>query len=497
MATYARKLTQLKRPDVEIFIDDHTDERIYTTFDAVNGRAEITAPHSARFDDIQITFEGCTRTYVDNMSPASTKSRTTALHKFLKLVMPIQESEYPQPRIAEAGRTYSFPFNFVIPDQLLPSSCSHKHQEDHVQHAHLQLPPSMGDREVSIKDDLTPGMAKVQYAIKVQVIKYRESDGKKMTLTEGLRKLYIIPAVLEAPPMSISMDDQGYTLSKSKSLKKGVFSGKLGKITVSAAQTTAFVLPSSFSGNSVSTTMATVNLRFDPHGGSSQPPRLGGLTSKLKAFTFFAVRPIQALASLSMMTADYDLTRGVYKSTVPLSSRCVENVSWVKHVPKTVYDRRGSDSSSSSSDLSDSPLVPQELETMVFYTAAVVVPIALPSTKAWTPTFHSCITSRIYALDLSLSIHTPGTGVPASTVSLRLPVQIAALGNRDAPAPLSPLEAAAELAQADEFLRPRVIEIPNAELVGNSVLHHDASELPPSYEDFAELVLQQTVTSRC
>jgi hypothetical protein len=122
-----------------------------------------------------------------------------------------------------------------------------------------------------------------------------------------------------------------------------------------------------------------------------------------------------------------------------------------------------------------------------------LVPLTLPQSKSWIPTFHSCIVSRIYALDLSLSIHTPGTGVRASTVSLCLPVQIAAAGNESAPGLSRPeeLTEAAEAA-ADEYLRPRVIEMPREDLVMNSVLA-PASELPPSYEDFAAPAQRQVV----
>jgi hypothetical protein len=112
IANYARKMAQnSSRPNVEILIDDHNPGKVYTTFDGVSGKVNVTAPQNARFDDIRITLEGTTKTYVENLSPTSTRSKTLALHNFLKLVMPMRESDYPQPRIAEAGRTYSFPFN--------------------------------------------------------------------------------------------------------------------------------------------------------------------------------------------------------------------------------------------------------------------------------------------------------------------------------------------------------------------------------------------------
>lgn len=492
IASYAKKVAHTGRPEMEIILDDHTETKTYTTFDALSGNVKITAPHEARFDEIQITLEGCVRTYVENFSPHSTKACTRARHNFLKLTMPIRECDYPQPRLAEAGKPYSFPFNFVVPEHLLPRACSHPHTASHVQHAHLQLPPSMGDRSLSVKDDLSPEMTKIEYSIHVKVIRNRERDGKEMVLADTTKKLHIIPAVTEAPPMNIKAEDREYLLSKTKGLKKGMFSGKLGKITVSAAQPGALVLPApSAQSTTQPATMTTVNLRFDPHEASSQPPRLGGLTTKIKVTTFYAIRPAADFPQHFSLQANFETQRGVYDTTVPLSSRCVESVSWTRHNPSPAYTRRGSASSTSSSDCSsDNICTPPEKSSLPFYTASILLPITLPTSKHWLPTFHSCIASRVYCIDLALTIHTPGTGVPASTVNLHLPVQVAADGNNGRRASLTAAEAAQELqaqeAQVEEYLRPRVTREFLSGEEGEGMV-----EEPPSYEDFAPSLLSR------
>jgi len=490
IASAYKKIAQNGRPDMDIVLDNHTDRKVYTTFDALSGKVNITAPHESRFDEIQITFEGTVRTAIENLSPHTTKSRTTARHNFLKLIMPIKESDYPQPRIAEAGRTYTFPFNFVVPDQLLPRACSHSVVGDHVQHAHMQLPPSMGDRTLSIRDDLAPDMAIVDYGVRVKVLRSRDRDGKDMVLAEGMKKVQIIPAVAEAPPMNIRVADKDYVLSKTKSLKKGMFSGKLGKITVSAEQPGALVIPSPTATTATQpTTMATVKLRFDPYDASSQPPRLGGLKTKIKSTTFFSTRPAVDFPAHFSQQVHFETTRGIYDTSVPINSRCVESVAWTQQCSSPAYSRRGSSTSTSSSDdcPSDNPHTPGTKENNTYYTARILVPITLPASKHWIPTFHSCILSRAYCIDLSLTIHTPGTGVPASTVSLHVPVQIAADGNNGRRASVTAEEAAIELAaqEAEEYLRPRVLEVPRDELIGRSVLGSAGMDLPPGYDDFA------------
>ncbi len=493
IAGYARRMGQNPRPELDIRLRDHYEGKVYTTFDAITGCVEITAPHSARFDEVQITFEGTTRTYVENLSPSAIRSKTTAVHKFLKLVMPVRESDYPQPRIAEPGRTYRFDFNFAVPEQLLPRACSHRCATPHVHQAHLQVPPSMGDREVCGLEDLAPDMAKIVYTVNVRVVRHRERDCHEMVLVEGARKLRVVPAVQEAPPLSLGEGFEDYEMSKTKGLRRGMFSGKLGHITVAAAQPSALILPAPASGSTASpTTVATVKLRFDPHEATSEPPRLGGLSAKIKTTTFYAARPTHILPSHFNLVSQYEITRGVYDSSTALSSRCVESVAWRRHEPRELGDRRNSDSSTSSLDVSDEPRAPQQKIGNPFYTASVLVPITLPANRTWLPSFHSCIVSRVYAIDLTLSVHTPGTGVPAKSIVLHLPVQIAAHGNQTERAELTPAEAAAELADANAFMRPRVIEVPRAELLGNSVLvpapapapTGAAFELPPSYDDF-------------
>jgi hypothetical protein len=111
IAGYVMKIAQSSHPGIEVLIDGHTPQKTYTTFDPVNGIVKITAPQNVRFDEVKITLEGQSKTFVENFSAAGMRSRTVARHSFLKLVMPLRDSEYPCPRVAEAGITYAFPFN--------------------------------------------------------------------------------------------------------------------------------------------------------------------------------------------------------------------------------------------------------------------------------------------------------------------------------------------------------------------------------------------------
>ena len=333
-------------------------------------------------------------------------------------------------------------------------------------------------------------MSKITYAVKAEVVRNGDASGSETVLVEGLKKLRVVPAVAEAPPLSFVDDDGEYNFSKAKTLKKGLFSGTLGRITITAAQTKALVLPPPKSPTCTSViSMATLNLRFYPNGHSAVPPRLGGVTAKIKTSTFFSVMPSQVLPNFSTQRNAFEGARSVYSTTLPLASRCVESVTWTKHEPHSAELRRESNSSTSS-DGSFSIVAPED-DDVLHYSAKIVVPIALPSSKSWVPSFNSCLISRVYALEFSLTVHTPGTGVPASSLSLRLPVQIASAGNPGGRSRLTAAEAAEELASANDFFVPRVMEVPDPRLVGNSFSQSTPSagpirapEHPPNYNDF-------------
>jgi hypothetical protein len=343
-------------------------------------------------------------------------------------------------------------------------------------------------------------MAKITYSIKAKVIRNRESDAKEVVLVDGTRKLHVIPAIPEAPPVSTGDGFDEYVLSKTKTLKKGMFSGKLGKITVTAAQTHAFMHPAPSPGSHPAATLATLHLRFDPAAAGAEPPRLGGLTSKIRSSTHFAARPAASLPMRPSTMSHFEAQRGVYVASTPLSSRCVEAVAWhLQRGGAPPADRRSSDSSTCSDSSGSEAAAPGEGGGgEPYYTARVLVPLLLPASRAWPPTFHSCVVSRIYTLTLTLTIHTPSASVPASTVTLHLPVQVGAEGNVSERAPMTE----AELVDAEGFFVPRVRMVAEGEVLGESVLlrgggvrresetdeasesERGASELPPSYEDF-------------
>lgn len=376
--------------------------------------------------NILTNHPGSTKTYVDKMTAISAiNGRSEAFHQFLRLSQPVDDNAYPHPRVAEAGKTYEFPFTFILPLRLPDGSCRHRTANPLVKDAHLCLPPSFGDPDLAgrgrvLLDDMAPEMAKVSYAVVVRLNRLRESDGKEMTLASKSKKLRIIPAFEEEPPINVDGQDEEYCLRKVKSIRKGMFKGKLGCLVMEANQPTSLRLQAPNSPDAPSpVTTVTVNLRFDPFAPDLPPPRLGQMSSKLKIGTYFASVPRKDFPSKKCTIMD--IGQGLHVGVVQLSSRCMESAQWKKHENSSKGSFRR-DSAFSITSLDEIPEPSDGYQGETFYTAKLVVPITLPKTKVFVPTFHSCLVSRIYLLDLALSIHQPGVSAPS--LQLKVPIQI-------------------------------------------------------------------------
>jgi hypothetical protein len=197
------------------------------------------------------------------------------------------------------------------------------------------------------------------------------------------------------------------------------------------------------------------------------------MVSKLKASTFYSATPWEDFPCRSGTMPFSQVGQALFTETVPLSTMCVASAQWQKHSVLADADRRDSVNSTSSED-STGPSASFSGDT--YYTASVVIPITLPKTKTFVPTFHSCLMSRTYSLDLSLTYHTPGTNVLTPTVYLRLPIQITTQPKYDS------LKSSIEgvivtQEEVNAFFQPRSVTPPVSEPVV------DVSLAPPEYSE--------------
>ncbi|KAH4208816.1 hypothetical protein HBH69_109550 [Parastagonospora nodorum] len=500
-----RNMTHYGQPTIEINLKGTDGPRntwvtSYSTMDTIEGNVTITALHDTRFENIDIAFIGTCQVYVDTFttSPSMT-GRTEANHRFLVLRQPIAESDFPSPRIFEAGRTYQFPFTFTVPAQLLPKSCSHKVSSEHVRDCHLMLPPSLGDADLagfggSLLDDLAPEMSKISYNIKVRIARRQGNEGITV-LGEKTKKVRIKPALIEQPPLNIDGNKE-YRARQEKTIKKGLFKGKLGTLSARTVQPKALVIPGArTTDNQTITTMAKLVLRFDPTDETASPPRLGSLSTKIKVSTCYASSPRQNFPS--RLTIGFDASQGAYSESIALSTLCIASAPWEKHSadqnpePEEDPERRDSgisdcSTTSNSEAAFAAGILPasKDYKNGIFYTAQVLVPVTLPMNKNFIPTFHCCLVSRTYTLGMTFNVH------GSSSTSLKVPIQICAEGS-DTGIENARARSVEEthLRQAIDMWAPRSVapppsfsEVERAPR-NNSIGTRD--ELPPDYSAFA------------
>lgn len=492
MPSKLRNLVQAPKP--EITFDSLRKKKTYTTLDRIEGSITITAPIDTNFDSIDIEFVGTSRTFVERMTSAAAASgRSEAYHQFLKLSQPGLEGLYPEDLVLKAGSPYKFPFVFAVPEQLLPRICQHKVRNENVRHAHTQLPPTLGDKDLGGRsaenlDDIAPEMASIRYGIfaRVTELKMSKDEVYRSTVASKARRVRVIPAVEEQPPLDVHAEEGEYNLRKERTIRKGLFKAKTGTLVMETQQPSALRLTSYNNPDSKTTTMATVMLRFDPMDNDAQPPKLGNLASKFKVATYFACTARQELPMKS--TTMYDLNAGVHSEQFTLSDRNMANVEWIKQTPgKTSVDldRR---ESAASLEHGEIPEESKKYRGGVYYTARLVVPITLPANKAFVPSFHSCLVSRTYALKFDLGI-TSGGILPS--IEVKVPVQVTSDGlldedmsRRDSVDSSASVDADVDVDDVSDFfgLRTQRTSVPRAS--GRSRIGSQApvvDDAPPGY----------------
>ncbi|KAJ5950538.1 uncharacterized protein N7479_008951 [Penicillium vulpinum] len=389
----------------------------YTTADSIDGTVTVTVEHETPFDEVEIVFDGTSRTKVER---GSYPGRMGSQHMFLNLRQPIEDIEYPTPRVLKRGRSYQFPFTFVVPDRLLPQVCTHIKKNAHVRRSHTMLPPTLGDPMLqnngkTLLDDMSPDMSQVAYIVRASVYQKQLTGHGVKSIVAVDKKVRIIPLVEEEPPVDISGTTSLY-MRNEQSVKRGTLRGKLGRLVAATSQPKPIrLLPPNCEPSDTVSTVATVNLRFEPVG-NEQPPPLGTMISKLRASTFYSASPWDDFPSSTGVPFG-QIDRGLYTEAVPLSTMCVASAQWTKQT----YDSRPYSATSSSDSLSTGLSSTYAGDT--YYTASLVIPVTLPKSKAFVPTFHSCLMSRTYSLELSLTYHTPATNIMTPTISLRVPIQ--------------------------------------------------------------------------
>lgn len=119
----------------------------------------------------------------------------------------------------------------------------------------------------------------------------------------------------------------------------------------------------------------------------------------------------------------------MYPETVGLSTRSLTAASWTQQEPNSstptspVNQLRRPSTFSTDSTVSI-PEPPAKYSGSHFFTTSLVIPLALPKNYTFVPSFHSCIVSRNYVLDMELSYKIIGATGGTPSIRLKIPIQV-------------------------------------------------------------------------
>ncbi|KAH7129771.1 hypothetical protein B0J13DRAFT_563334 [Dactylonectria estremocensis] len=407
-------------PGLSIELDDHYAARVYTTNSVVTGQVVVNVQRDTPFENINICFLGTISTSVRGLlSHTPIVSRRT----ILKLTMPISESSCPAPRIFRAGQQYNFSFHFVIPEELTVDACYHR-ADTSVHHSHTQLPPSMGGWE---NDHLSTQKARVQYTIQAEFAKTSGSGRMKKTVLKGGKEILVLPNLPDEPPLDILPTDKMYALKRSKHLKSS-FMKAYGGITATAFQPPAVML--SNDGRTASSTQIQVNLDFKPASNPTTMPKITKISTRVKAMTIFGFHGFSDFPDLGDWAHIYESHSTWHARTTPISHQVLGESTWVNAAKQDPEENVSWGNQSSSGDTS-------ELDGSIHsfgngaepsgYKLKTCISIDLPThDQTFVPTYHSCIVSRVYFIQLSLALSAEGK---SSNLTFRIPLQVGVQSN--------------------------------------------------------------------
>jgi hypothetical protein len=368
---------------------------------------------------------GTSRSHLEGLTSSARDGKKEAFHIFLRLSQPPRSEDCPPHHILRAGKTYAFPFVFIVPDRLLIHVCQHQVDSDAVREAHLRLPPSFGDheatRQLGLPDDLSSDNASVRYGVYARLVKHETSavDTKVSVLAAKAIRMRVVPAF--AVQASRINSTQEYKLRNEVRIPSSILGGKRSGLVIETTQPPAFCLSPPRAHQKANTmTMARVALRFDPADERCCPPSLRMLTTILKATTYLASSVREQIPTKESL--DEDASQAAHSSRRILSRLSVSGVEWKKY-----YNHFQPEASETlTTEHIALPKPSQEYNGGIHYYAAILVPLSLPQDVTFVPTFHSCLLSIVYSLQIRLAIH--GCGIMSRSTALIVPIQIVSEG---------------------------------------------------------------------
>ncbi|GMF76493.1 unnamed protein product [Aspergillus oryzae] len=284
-----------------------------------------------------------------------------------------------------------------------------------------EAPPSL------LLRNLSQSLCEISYLIRVVVCQQHPNNGKLETLASCTKPLHLVP--VHGGGLSSSRSEKHmYRSSIVQEVKSQWKRQALGRLEAVVSILQPIQVPSLCLPTDTVNTDVALQLRFDPVR-DTLPPRLAKIHPTLKQSTLFSTKPQDDYPSIDNIIAD-QMSRGAHVQVSSLPSHTISSIRWTKHMLPQYSGSSGFDQSSQPSSTTQTglSLTPS---SGCYYTASVMVPVSLPSNSDLAPTFHSCLVSRAYALELRLSYCMPNASVFQRMSTLEVPVKIIGVSTLD------------------------------------------------------------------
>lgn len=442
--------------------DSDNGETVFTSGSVISGSVIITARHTSIVAAVSISFAGVTTIALDSMGDFHSSK-----HQFLALKMPPLDHHLPANRILVAGSVVEMPFNFTVPHRLSVSACIHsKHNDNHhldAMERHTRPPPSSGNWGSL---DKVPGGTRIAYVIRAEVVRWLGPGSRDNVVERAERPVRVLPALPEDPPLHGKDDDDVYRCSTKGVRESRRLSWKkkapVGSITASVKQPRAVRLTGD--GGGALGSCAQVNFEFVPFRAGVMPPKIRIKTCKMVSTTVYTWTDAD---SQDEGSKHHTYT---HHAAHPIMYVPQEHIDWTG----LELQRGEDDESSSTNSISEDGC---SHETATAFTASLTIPFTLlkKGPGFHVPTFHSCLISRAYALQLSFAV-----GAAKSNISLEVPVQICVEATNNSPGAAEPPSFSSIVVEADDE------RCENAEVLLHSMAMDEmqllSGVLPPEYD---------------
>jgi hypothetical protein len=232
-------LKQPSRPAAVLTLNiEVDDQRTFTARERIIGKLTIKPLIDTPFDKLEIKLQGISRTYGRRGIPHAPNPRTvTTAHRFLELTQPDLAHCFPEDKVFKSSCHYTIPFEFAIPDRMLPATCRHAVESPGIHELHTSMPPSFGDHQPGEATDYAPRKASVKYCIIARAYKAGEPTGhsKEILLACGSKRIRFVPSDVVPLPVPTHIDQFGGYMPL-----RQLWAKRLGNLTVTSMQASTF-----------------------------------------------------------------------------------------------------------------------------------------------------------------------------------------------------------------------------------------------------------------